>query len=317
MAPKPQILPYSLIVGQHSLKLALELAYIAPTIGGVLLSGHRGTGKSTAVRAFALMMSEKLPVTLPINATEDRVIGGWKVDKMMRGDPEWQDGLLQQANDGMLYVDEVNLLDDHIVNIILDVTSTGVLEVQRDARDSKPENISFTLVGTMNPEEGSLRPQLLDRFGLMVNVTTEADKRSKLLETVLKYDRALFQQKQGKSVTWLEKAYQDDHAYKMVLENAKQHFYEITLPEHVKQCCNALANEFKVEGHRSDYVIALAAQAHAALKGVSEATLDHVKAVAAMSIQHRRPEFVQSGRIIWSDADTEQVQKIIDNYAKN
>jgi Mg-chelatase subunit ChlI len=103
----------------------------------------------------------------------------------------------------------------------------------------------------------------------------------------------------------------------MVLENAKQHFYEITLPEHVKQCCNALANEFKVEGHRSDYVIALAAQAHAALKGVSEATLDHVKAVAAMSIQHRRPEFVQSGRIIWSDADTEQVQKIIDNYAKN
>jgi magnesium chelatase subunit I len=113
MAPKPQILPYSLIVGQHSLKLALELAYIAPTIGGVLLSGHRGTGKSTAVRAFALMMSEKLPVTLPINATEDRVIGGWKVDKMMRGDPEWQDGLLQQANDGMLYVDEANFLHNY------------------------------------------------------------------------------------------------------------------------------------------------------------------------------------------------------------
>jgi magnesium chelatase subunit I len=115
-----------------------------------LLSGHRGTGKSTAVRAFALMMSEKLPVTLPINATEDRVIGGWKIDELMRGEPKWQDGLLKKANDGMLYVDEVNLLDDHIVNIILDVTSTGVLEVQRDARDSQPENIAFTLVGTMN-----------------------------------------------------------------------------------------------------------------------------------------------------------------------
>ncbi|HIE02955.1 MAG TPA: hypothetical protein EYP59_22185 [Thiotrichaceae bacterium] len=147
---KTQILPYSRIVGQDSIKLALELAYIAPTIGGVLLSGHRGTGKSTAVRAFALMMSEKLPVTLPINATEDRVIGGWKIDELMRGEPKWQDGLLKKANDGMLYVDEVNLLDDHIVNIILDVTSTGVLEVQRDARDSQPENIAFTLVGTMN-----------------------------------------------------------------------------------------------------------------------------------------------------------------------
>jgi magnesium chelatase subunit I len=317
MAPKPQILPYSQIVGQNSVKLALELAYIAPTIGGVLLSGHRGTGKSTAVRAFALMMSGRLPVTLPINATEDRVIGGWQIDELMRGEPKWQDGLLQKANDGMLYVDEVNLLDDHIVNIILDVASTGVLEVQRDARDSKPENISFSLVGTMNPEEGSLRPQLLDRFGLMVNVTTETDKRSDLLETVLKYDKAIFQQKQGKSVTWLEQAYQEDQARKTILENAKQRFYEITLPTHVKQCGIALANEFKVEGYRNDYVMALATQANAALEGVSEATLYHVKKVAAMSIQHRRSKLVQSGRIIWSNADTAQVQQIIDNYAKN
>jgi magnesium chelatase subunit I len=312
MTAKPQILPYSRIVGQDSLKLALELAYIAPTIGGVLLSGHRGTGKSTAVRAFALMMSDRLPVTLPINATEDRVIGGWDINELMCGKPKWQDGLLQKANDGMLYVDEVNLLDDHIVNIILDVTSTGVLEVQRDARNSEPENISFTLVGTMNPEEGSLRPQLLDRFGLMVNVTTEADKRSDLLETVLKYDQARFQQKQGESVAWLEQAYQEDQDRKIVLENAKRQLYEITLPEQVKQCCIALANEFKVEGHRSDYVIALATQANAALQGVSEATLAHVKEVAAMSIQHRK-EFVQSGRIIWSNEDTERVQQIIDN----
>ncbi|MEK8016194.1 MAG: AAA family ATPase [Candidatus Parabeggiatoa sp.] len=314
MLPKPQILPYSRIVGQDSIKLALELAYIAPTIGGVLLSGHRGTGKSTAVRAFALMMSEKLPVTLPINATEDRVIGGWKIVELMRGEPKWQDGLLKKANDGMLYVDEVNLLDDHIVNIILDVTSTGVLEVQRDARDSQPENIAFTLVGTMNPEEGSLRPQLLDRFGLMVNVTTEADKRSELLDTVLKYDKARFQQKQGKSVTWLEEAYQADQARKTVLEKAKQQLYEIRLPEQVKQCCIALANAFQVEGHRNDYVMALATQANAALKGVSEATVDHVKEVANMSIQHRRPEFLLSGRIIWSNADTERVQHIIDSH---
>jgi magnesium chelatase subunit I len=129
----PAILPYSLIIGQTQLKLALELAYIAPRIGGVLLSGERGTGKSTAVRAFAQMIAEQLPVTLPINATEDRVVGGWKVNELIGGKAVWQRGLLEEADKkGMLYVDEVNLLDDHIVNIILDVTSTGVLEIQRE-----------------------------------------------------------------------------------------------------------------------------------------------------------------------------------------
>jgi magnesium chelatase subunit I len=119
--PKIKILPYSLLVGQEKLKLALELAYIAPRIGGVLLSGQRGTGKSTAVRAFSLMMEQKLPVTLPINATEDRILGGWKIDKLMKSEAEWQHGLLEEAKDKLLYIDEVNLLDDHIVNIILDV----------------------------------------------------------------------------------------------------------------------------------------------------------------------------------------------------
>jgi magnesium chelatase subunit I len=128
------ILPYSLIVGQDTLKLALELAYIAPRLGGVLISGQRGTGKSTAVRAFSMMVYRDLPVTLPINATEDRVVGGLDVDKLMQSDAKWKDGLLVEANGKLLYVDEVNLLDDHIVNIILDVTSTGKLDVQRDGR---------------------------------------------------------------------------------------------------------------------------------------------------------------------------------------
>ena len=158
------ILPYTSIIGQEQLKLALELAYIAPNIGGVLISGERGTGKSTTVRAFAKMLYDSLPVTIPINATEDRVIGGWNIDALMQSKPEWQKGLLEEANGTLLYIDEVNLLDDHIVNIILDVTSTGVLVVQREGK-SDQKQIQLTLVGTMNPEEGGLRPQLLDRFG--------------------------------------------------------------------------------------------------------------------------------------------------------
>ncbi len=161
-----QILPYTLIVGQEKIKLALELAYIAPRIGGVLLSGQRGTAKSTAVRAFSMMIYDRLPVTLPINATEDRVVGGWEINQLMKGEPKWQEGLIQEAaKDKLLYIDEVNLLDDHIVNIILDVSSTGVLVVQRDGQ-RREEAVSFNLVGTMNPEEGGLRPQLLDRFWL-------------------------------------------------------------------------------------------------------------------------------------------------------
>ena len=165
------LLPYSLIVGHETLKRALECTYIAPRIGGVLIRGDRGTGKSTGVRAFARMINGELPVTLPINATDDRVVGGWKIDELMLNRrPVPQPGLLEQAGEmGMLYIDEVNLLDDHIVNLILDVASTGHLSVQYESQDAQ-KRLSFALVGTMNPEEGLLRPQLLDRFGLIVDV---------------------------------------------------------------------------------------------------------------------------------------------------
>src|SRR5712692_7411902 len=179
------ILPYTQIVGQEKLKLALELAYIAPRIGGVLISGKRGTAKSTTVRAFASMMYEDLPVTIPINATEDRVVGGWDIKELMSGKTVKQPGLLQEADEKLLYIDEVNLLDDHIVNIILDVTSTGKLVIQREGLDEQ-HDVRTTLVGTMNPEEGGLRPQLLDRFGLMVAVEgeTSRDRRLAILDTV-------------------------------------------------------------------------------------------------------------------------------------
>jgi magnesium chelatase subunit I len=314
-SPIIQVLPYTRIVGQKDLKLALELAYIAPRIGGVLISGQRGTGKSTAVRAFAQMMRGQLPVTLPINATEDRVVGGWKIDELMKGKPDWQDGLLVEADrKGLLYVDEVNLLDDHIVNIILDVTSTGVLVIQREGK-SEEVSLAFTLVGTMNPEEGGLRPQLLDRFGLMVGVFTETelDKRREILNTVLAFDEvwAVRDRPSDSLPELLIKARVEDEGYKQKLVKAKDKFYEVKLPAAVVESCVKLTKEFQVQGNRGDYVMALAARAYAALQGEKQVILDHVQAVAAMALQHRCPEASQGNEVIWTNADSEKVASVL------
>lgn len=132
------ILPFSRIVGQDSLKLALELAFVAPAINGVLVSGERGTAKSTLVRAFSLMAHGQLPVTLPINATDDRVLGGWDIDALMDSRAVKRAGLIEEAGRaGMLYIDEVNLLDDHIVNILLDVAAAGILLVEREGQETR------------------------------------------------------------------------------------------------------------------------------------------------------------------------------------
>lgn len=306
------ILPYSLIVGQQQIKLALELAYIAPRIGGVLLSGHRGTGKSTAVRAFAQMMSSRLPVTLPINATEDRVVGGWRIDELMQSKAVPQPGLLEEANGSLLYIDEVNLLDDHIVNIILDVTSTGVLVVQREGK-SEEKSVSFTLVGTMNPEEGGLRPQLLDRFGLMVSVTAETNEaeRTLILQMVLEFDEAISQLKAGESSAYLNEAFEKDRKRKELLEKARQNFYNVKVPVNVARNCVRLAAGFQAEGNRGDYIIALAARAFAALGGAKQVTNDHVATVTRLALQHRRPEALQSNQMPWTDEDNQRVSEIL------
>ena len=186
------LLPLSYIVGQRELRRMLAVAYVmGSSVGGVLISGERGTAKSTSVRSFAHMMYGSVPTTLPINATDDRVVGGWDIDSLMSGNLRLKEGLLQQANrTGFLYIDEANLLDDHIVNLILDVVSTGVLVVERDGIDDIRLDVSFMLIGTMNPEEGALRPQLLDRFGLFVAVEPEepVEIRAQILRTVLRFD---------------------------------------------------------------------------------------------------------------------------------
>ena len=307
-----KILPYTLLVGQEKLKLALELAYIVPRIGGVLLSGQRGTGKSTAVRAFSVMMDQKLPVTLPINATEDRVMGGWEISQLMESQAKWQDGLLKEANDKLLYIDEVNLLDDHVVNIILDVTSTGVLVVQREGKRIE-EAVSFTLVSTMNPEEGGLRPQLLDRFGLMVDIKAQTDRqeRMKILQTVMEWDQAMFDFSQGTSSEYIDKAREKDQAYKQKLEDAKNNVRQIEIPKGTIEYCVELTAAFQAEGNRADYVIALASRAYAALHGSQQVNIEHIQAVAQLVLQHRRPEFLQSTQPPWTDEDENKVKDIL------
>jgi magnesium chelatase subunit I len=302
------ILPYSRVVGQERLKLALDLSYIAPGIGGVLVSGQRGTAKSTAVRAFCVMMYGGLPVTLPINATDDRVVGGWRLDELMRGSPVRQAGLLQEAGKrGLLYIDEVNLLDDHLVNIILDVSSTGILTVQREALDESI-HIDFILVGTMNPEEGSLRPQLLDRFGLMVQVESEiaSDRRLEILRAVLCMDEARYS---GGS-EWVTEGRAADREHCIVLKDARAGLYEVSV-EKIMPLCAEIAAAFQPAGHRADAVMTLAARALAAREGSREATAEHVLTVAPLALQHRRARTGISGQSQWSAADDEQLEALV------
>src|SRR5580693_7240846 len=190
--------PFSAIVGQDDLKLALVLTAIDPLIGGVLISGERGTAKSTAARGLAALLPRTAQgkaapfVELPLGATEDRVIGSLDISKALRdGNTELRSGLLARADGGVLYVDEVNLLPDHIVDLLLDAAASGWVAVERDGI-SAGEAARFMLVGTMNPEEGELRPQFVDRFGLYVQVRglNDHDLRIAAIRQRLAFDDA-------------------------------------------------------------------------------------------------------------------------------
>jgi magnesium chelatase subunit D len=188
--------PFSAVVGQEDLKLALILIAIDPAIGGVLITGERGTAKSTAARGLAALLPGTLEgkaapfVELPIGATEDRVVGSLDLSRVLQeGSTELRSGLLARADGGVLYVDEVNLLPDHIVDLLLDAASSGWVTVERDGL-SAGEAARFVLVGTMNPEEGELRPQFVDRFGLCVQVRGLAtqDIRTAAIRQRLSFD---------------------------------------------------------------------------------------------------------------------------------
>ncbi|MEW1887319.1 AAA family ATPase [Streptomyces sp. IBSBF 3010] len=304
--PAP-ILPYSRIVGQDELKLALELNFIAPAIGGVLIAGQRGTAKSTVVRAFALMTGGCLPVTLPINATDDRVLGGWELDALMHGQARRQPGLLEEAHEkGLLYVDEVNLLDDHIVNIILDVVSTGVLSVQREGIDTEA-HVSFGLVGTMNPEEGSLRAQLLDRFGLMVTAAElDIDERHRMITTVLAFE----EERLVADSAWLRAAEDDNTRLRDALVTARERLTAVRLDPDISRLCAEAAARTGAVGQRGDLLVAKAARALAAREGAASVERAHVRRVVPLALRHRRPDSVHGPEPVWGPDEESKLDEL-------
>lgn len=269
--------PFSAVVGQDDAKLALLLCAIDPSIGGVLLRGHKGSAKTTVARALAaLLPGESRFVELPLGATEDRVVGSVDLAEMLAsGEQRVRPGLLSDAHGGVLYVDEVNLLADHLVDVLLDVATSGVNRIERDGI-AHQHPARFVLVGSMNPEEGDLRPQLLDRFGLSVTISASdvPSERADAVRRRLSHDRdgAAFEDRVA-----------DDALRKRLAETQSA-----TVPDDVLLAASTLAVAVGAEGLRADIVLCRAAAAFAGWDGRAVATTDDLRAVAHLVLAHRR-----------------------------
>ena len=311
------IYPFTAIVGQEQLKLALILNAIAPAIGGVLIRGEKGTAKSTAARGLAAVLPpirvvagcpfhcdpdapwaecphcagrddlqpEEVPVPfvdLPLGATEDRVLGTLDFERALReGRRAFEPGLLAAAHRGILYIDEVNLLADHLVDVLLDAAAMGVNTVQR-------EGVAFThparfiLVGTMNPEEGDLRPQLLDRFGLMVEVAgpREPDLRAKVVRRRIAFE--------ANPEGFLQQWAGEQAALRRRIVEARERLSRVVLDDAMLTLITHLCSRFDVDGLRADIVLYKTARALAAWDGRSKVTVEHIHRAAELVLPHRR-----------------------------
>jgi len=317
------------------MKLALLLGAIDPKIGGVIIMGHRGTGKSTAVRALADLLPtlEKVKecvygcdprrlnelchdcvdrfsrdnylakergavpvVDLPLGATEDRVCGTLDIERaLVEGVKAFEPGLLARANRGFLYIDEVNLLDDHLVDVLLDAAASGRNVVEREGI-SVTHPARFVLVGSGNPEEGELRPQLLDRFGLYTQITTitDVDERIEIVERRERFD--------DDSATFCKAMKSEQDKLRRRIIRAKKRLADVEIDSGLLKLIATLCVELKVDGHRGELTIARAARALAAFDGRSKTNTNDIERVAAMSLRHRLRrdplETVESGELI-------------------
>ena len=280
------VYPFSAIVGHDRLRLALLLCAVRPEIGGVLIRGEKGTAKSTAVRALAAVLAGADPgarlVELPIGATEDRVVGSLDLQKVLRdGEHAFSPGLLSRAHGGVLYVDEVNLLPDHLVDVLLDAAAMGRVHIERDGVSHSHE-ARFVLIGTMNPEEGELRPQLLDRFGLAVDVAAARDVavRSEVIRRRLAYeaDPRAFAARYGAA----------DDELAAGLAAARSRVGSVELADRELDRIAALCAAFDVDGMRADLVLARTAVAHAAWRGAAEVGEQDIRVAAELALPHRR-----------------------------
>ena len=280
--------PFTAIVGQDEMKLALLLNAINPAIGCVLIEGEKGTAKSTAVRALPSLLppmetgtDAMTVVELPINATEDRVVGSINLEKALQeGVKAFEPGILHAAHQNILYVDEVNLLDDHIVDILLDVSAMGVKTVEREGvSHSHPSR--FILVGTMNPEEGDLRPQLLDRFGLSVMVYGEQDPAQRM--EVIKRRLAFGDAPEAFIASYEE----SEQALHERLLQARKLLPTIIPSDDSLLKIASISIGVGVDGHRPDITMMHTARAHAAFHGRSQIIDDDIKVAARLTLKHR------------------------------
>lgn len=337
----PPIYPFTAIVGQERMRRALVLNAVDPRIGGVLIRGERGTAKSTAARALAALLprvavvsdcrfgcdpdrpatwcteclerverGESLPVqlrttafvNLPVSATEDRVVGTLDIEQaIQKGERRFEPGVLAAANRGLLYIDEVNLLDDHVVDILLDSAAMGMNIVER-------EGISFThparfiLVGTMNPEEGDLRPQLLDRFALSVEIHGIHDAR----ERVLIMERNLAYESNADS--FRQQFLNQEEELSRQIEQARTLVDQVTYTSRNMLAIAALSADMNVDGHRSDLVILKTARAHAAFEGRLAITDRDIALAAELALPHR----IKRGPFHQTEVSMEDLQERIE-----
>jgi len=276
------VFPFSALIGQAALQQALLLAAIDPGIGGVLVSGPRGTAKSTAARAIAELLPEGQLVTLPLGASEERLIGTLDLATVLRDNTvHFSPGLLAKAHLGVLYVDEVNLLPDGLVDVLLDVAASGINTIERDGI-SHSHDARFVLIGTMNPEEGDLRAQLTDRFGLMVELENCFDPAAR--QQIVKARLAFEQDPQGFRLHYRDA--QQDYARRIV--QARTVLSTLVCDDAVHEHVSARCIDAAVDGLRADLVMLRAARALAAYEQAASVTASHVERVAESVLLHRR-----------------------------
>jgi len=312
--------PFTAIVGQDDMKLALQLAAVDSSIGGVLVFGDRGTGKSTSVRALAALLPkmrmvaecpyncdpqklaglclqcrqrpahaaapksrlQPVPVVdLPLGATEDRVVGALDLEKaLVHGEKHFEPGLLARANRGFLYVDEVNLLEDHLVDLLIDVAASGENVVEREGL-SVQHPARFVLVGSGNPEEGELRPQLLDRFGLSVEVRTPEDIEQRML-VVQRRDEF-----ERDAEAFMQRWQRQQSKVRSAITAARKRLPDVQLHADLLRQAAELCIHLKIDGLRGELTLVRAARALAALRKTNQAGLAHMLEIAPMTLHHR------------------------------
>ena len=333
--------PFTAIVGQEKMKEALILNIINPSLGGVLIRGEKGTAKSTLVRALANLLAEREEnscefhcepdkidnycsqcsekylkgekiekhkstmkvINLPISATEDRVVGTLDIEYAIKtGEKKFEKGILAQSNRNILYVDEINLLDDHIVDVLLDSAAMGVNTIEREGI-SYSHPAKFVLVGTMNPEEGDLRPQLLDRFGLVVDVIGERET-SKRVEVIKR--RLDFEAEPEK---FIKKYLAEEEELKNRIENSKKILENIKCSDEIYELAAKISIALNVDGHRADIAVVKTAITIAAFENREEVIKEDMLRAAVLALPHRMRKTPFEDGIL----DEEQIEKLVNS----